>query len=153
MWRIDGRYCRECMLELGKEFDQHGRITLPKKRCDLCNVNYYFLKSTWSGKQQRHYCHICNEAVRNGVIPAKSTGPKLGKVPQVMMIFASLGVLMMILGLVYTILVAPYSHGNLLGILFGSTTTAMGFVLFKKTVKSRSMILGKAGLNQDPNAR
>ena len=54
---------------------------------------------------------------------------------------------MMVLGLAYTIAVAPTGQGNLLGIFFGSTTTAMGFVLFKKTVRSRSLILGKSRLS------
>ncbi len=143
MWRIEGKYCNECMLKLGKEFDRYGRITLPKKSCDLCNVNFYFLKSTWSGKQQRHYCHTCNEAVSNGVIPNRSKNLIPSKVPKVMMIFAALGILMMALGLFYTVSVGSSGQGNIIGILFGSTTTAMGFVLFKKTVKSRSLILGK----------
>lgn len=144
MWRIEGKYCRECMLELGKDFDQHGKITLPKRRCDLCNVDFYFLKSTWVGKQQKHYCHVCNEAVINGAIPDRSKGQSPGKVPQVMMMFAGLGVVMMALGLVYTLVIAPsVGQGSVLGILFGSATTAMGFVLFKKTTRSRSLILGK----------
>lgn len=147
MWRIEGKYCRDCMLELGKEFDQHAAITLPKRHCDLCNVGYYFLRSTWTGKQQKHYCHTCNEAVINGVIPDRSKGQSPGNVPRVMMVFAGLGVLMMVLGLVYTVAIAPNSQGNLLGILFGSATTGMGFILFKKTVKSRSLILGKAKMN------
>ncbi len=143
MWRIDGKYCKECMLELGNDFDVHAKVTLPKKHCDLCNVEFYFLKSTWVGKQQKHFCYVCNEAVLNGVIPDKSKGQSPGKVPQVMMIFAGLGVLMMVLGLVYTIMVAPSGEGNIVNILFGSVTTGMGFVLFKKTMKSRSMILGR----------
>jgi hypothetical protein len=48
------------------------------------------------------------------------------------------------MGLVYTVVIAPASQGNLLGILFGSATTAMGFILFKKTIRSRSLILGKS---------
>ncbi len=134
------------MLELGKDFDLYGRITSSKKQCDLCKVDFYFLKSTWSGKQKSHLCQVCSEAVLSGVIPDKLTAPKPGKVPQVMLIFAGLGVLMMALGLAYTVAVAPTGQGNLLGILFGSTTTAMGFVLFKKTVRSRSLILGKLRL-------
>jgi hypothetical protein len=61
-----------------------------------------------------------------------------------MIVFAGLGVLMMILGLAYTIVIAPTSEGNILGILFGSATTAMGFLLFKRTIRSRNLILGKA---------
>jgi hypothetical protein len=143
MWRIEGNYCKECMMELGKEFDKFGRISLPKKRCDLCKVEFYFLKSNLSANQKRHLCKVCNEAVVNGVIPNKLTDQRPGKIPQVMVAFAGLGVLMMVLGLVYTIAIAPASEGNILGILFGSATTAMGFVLFKKTVRSRNLILGK----------
>jgi hypothetical protein len=91
MWRIEGKYCKDCMLDLGKDFDQYGRITLSKKQCDLCKVDFYFLKSTWSGKQKRRLCQVCNEAVLSGVIPDKSAGPRPGKVPQVMLMFAGLG--------------------------------------------------------------
>lgn len=131
------------MLELGNDFDKHGHITLSKKACDLCHVDFYFLKSTWVGKKQKHYCHVCNEAAINGIIPDKSKGQIPSKIPKVMMIFAGLGVVMMVLGLVYTVVIAPSSQGNLLNVLFGSATTGMGFVLFKKTIKSRSLILGK----------
>jgi hypothetical protein len=132
------------MLELGKEFDQYGRITLSKKRCDLCKVDFYFLKTNLSGKQKRHLCKVCDEAVISGAIPDKLAGQKPGKIPQVMLVFAGLGVLMMVMGLVYTVAIAPFSQANLLGILFGSATTAMGFVLFKKTIRSRNLILGKS---------
>lgn len=61
-----------------------------------------------------------------------------------MMIFAALGIVMMALGLFYTVSVGSSGQANIVGILFGSTTTALGFILFKRTVKSRSLILGKA---------
>ena len=145
MWRIEGNYCKECMLELGKDFDQYARITLPKKRCDLCKVEFYFLKTNLSEKEKRHLCKVCNEAVLNGVIPDnKLLVRKPGRIPQVMIVFAGLGVLMMVLGLGYTLAIAPSGQGNILGILFGSATTAMGFVLFKKTIRSRNLLLGKA---------
>ncbi len=60
------------------------------------------------------------------------------------MIFAGLGVVMMALGLVFTLMVVPGGGPNLANILFGSITTALGFVLFRKTVRSRSLIMGKA---------
>ena len=132
------------MLELGKEFDQYGKITLSKKRCDLCKVDFYFLKTNLSEKQKRHLCKVCDEAVTSGAIPDKLAGQKPGKIPQVMLVFAGLGVLMMVMGLVYTVAIAPFSQANLLGILFGSATTAMGFVLFKKTIRSRNLIMGKS---------
>lgn len=143
MWRIPGYYCKECMLKLGQDFDDHGRITLPQTRCDLCHVEFYFLKSAWQGKKQGHYCDVCQQAVANGIIPDKNRQQPPQKIPQVMTLFAGLGVLMMGLGLVFTLMVAPGGESSLLNILFGSVTTALGFVLFKKTVRSRSLILGK----------
>ncbi len=142
MWRIQGYYCRDCMLKLGQDFDDHGRITLPLQRCDLCKVEFYFLKSAWQGKKQGHYCDVCQQAVTSGVIPDKSQQQVPQKLPQVMTVFAGLGVLMMGLGLVFTLMASGES--SLVNILFGSVTTALGFVLFKKTVRSRSLILGKA---------
>lgn len=142
MWRIPGYYCKECMLKLGQDFDDHGRITLPKQQCDLCNVEFHFLQSAWQGKKQGHYCDVCQQAVASGVVPDKGQKQVPQKLPHVMTAFAGLGVLMMGLGLVYTLMASGES--SLVNILFGSITTALGFVLFKKTVRSRSLILGKA---------
>jgi hypothetical protein len=142
MWRIQGYYCRDCMLKMGKDFDDHGRITLPMQPCDLCKVGFYFLKPAWQGKKQGHYCDVCHQAVTSGVIPDKAQKQVPQKLPQVMTVFAGLGVLMMGLGLVFTLMASGES--SLVNILFGSVTTALGFVLFKKTVRSRSLILGKA---------
>lgn len=144
MWRIPGYYCKECMLKLGHDFDDHGRITLPSQRCDLCNVEFYFLKSAWQGKKQGHYCDVCYQAVASGVIPDKTQRQVPQKLPQVMTVFAGLGVLMMGLGLVFTLMAGAGGQSSLVNILFGSVTTALGFVLFRKTVRSRSLVLGKA---------
>lgn len=142
MWRIPGYYCKECMFELGKDFDKHGRVVRPKQPCDLCSVEFYFLQNVWENKKQKHYCKVCSEAVSNGVIPAKGVGPAPKKLPQVMMIFAGLGVLMMVLGLMFTLMTAG-GEQSLANIMFGAVTTALGFVLFKKTVKSRNLLVGK----------
>ena len=143
MWRIPGYYCKQCMLTLGKEFDAHGKITFPKKSCDLCDVEYYYLRPARRNQQKGNYCHVCHEAVINGVIPDKTKGEIPKKLPNVMMIFAGLGVLMMVLGLVWTLTITPGGDSNLVNILFGAVTTALGFVLFRKTIKSRNLILAK----------
>lgn len=141
MWRIPGYYCKECMLHLGNDFDKHGAVTLPKRNCDLCNLEFHFLKSVWQGKKQLHYCDVCYHAVKSGSIPDKSAGRAPARLPHVLMIFAGLGVLMMGLGLVFTLMVTPNGDTNLVNILFGAVTTALGFILFKKTIKSRSLLL------------
>ena len=147
MWRIQGVYCKECMLELGNDFDKHGRITAPTRTCDLCHGEFYYLKSSWQGKQQRHYCDVCHQSVLSGVIPrvqqGQTTSPVTPKIPLVMTMFAGLGVLMMVMGLIFTVMVSPGSGQNIVNILFGAVTTALGFVLFRKTMKSRSLLVGK----------
>lgn len=143
MWRIPGYYCKDCMLILGKEFDKHGKLTLPKRKCDLCNVEFYYLQTAWQGKKQNHYCDVCHQAVISGAIPDKKQKNIPTKLPQVMMMFAGLGVLMMVLGLVFTLMVAPSSDANIVNIMFGAITTALGFVLFKKTIRSRSLLIAK----------
>lgn len=152
MWRIPGYYCKTCMLELGKDFDKHARITLPTRSCDLCNGEFYYLKSTWQGKQQKHYCDVCHQAVLSGVIPHPQQGrtvPITPKIPLVMTIFAGLGVLMMAMGLIFTLMVTPGNDQNIVNIMFGAITTALGFILFKKTMKSRSLIVGKSKIPSD----
>ena len=156
MWRVPGYYCRQCMLELGRDFDRHARITLPTVPCALCGVGYYFLKGCTKGGGKRHmYCKVCHEAVSSGAVPAvrqeaeqAGGGQKQLKAPPrnlplVMMIFAGLGALMMVMGLVFTMM-STGDDANVANILFGSVTTALGFVLLRKTLKSRSLLLGRA---------
>ena len=90
MWRIPGYYCKECMLKLGHDFDEHGRITLPIHQCDLCKLQFHFLKSAWQGKKQGHYCDVCHQAVTSGVIPDKNQKQVPQRLPQAMTVFAGL---------------------------------------------------------------
>lgn len=150
MWRIPGYYCKPCMMELGKEFDKHARIISPTRKCDLCGVDYYFMRPYNKGGIHRNYCQVCYEAISSGAVPpptahdAKKT-KKLPtppqKLPVVMIIFAGLGGLMMLLGLGFTMM-STGEDANITHILFGAITTALGFVLIRKTLKSRSLLLG-----------
>ena len=148
MWRIPGYYCKSCMVELGKEFDKYGRLTSPTKACSFCGVEYYFLKSGWSGNKQGRYCAVCLEAVKNGVVPEKTQDgkqkprPAPKQLPLAMIIFAGLGGLMMVMGLAFTMM-STGDNANVLNILFGAATTAMGFVLLRRTLKSRNLLLGQ----------
>lgn len=58
-----------------------------------------------------------------------------------MMIFAGLGGTMMVLGLAFTML-STGSDASVVNILFGAATTALGFVLLRKTLRSRSLLMG-----------
>lgn len=48
---------------------------------------------------------------------------------------------MMVLGLAFTML-STGSDANVVNILFGAATTALGFVLLRKTLRSRSLLMG-----------
>lgn len=162
MWRIPGYYCRQCMLDLGRDFDKHARITLPTSPCALCGVEYYYLKGcSKGGDGRRHkYCKVCHEAVSSGAVSARreqADGPKQPRpppknLPLVMMIFAGLGALMMVLGLAFTML-STGEDANVANILFGSVTTALGFVLLRKTLRSRSLLLGRAAASSSSSGR
>ena len=144
MWRIPGYYCKECMLELGKDFDKYAKIITPKKPCDLCKVEYYFLQNGPKEHKHKKYCHVCHEAVASGAIPKnpKEIGQQPKKLPLVMMIFAGLGGVMMLMGLIFTMM-ATGDDASVVNILFGAVTTALGFVLIRKTLRSRSLLLGR----------
>ena len=59
LWRIAGSYCKPCMMEIGKNWEDHGRVTLPMRACDLCQTEFYFLKTAWQGKKQKHWVTFC----------------------------------------------------------------------------------------------
>lgn len=147
MWHIPGYYCKPCMMDLGREFDKYGRLDSVTSPCAMCGVEYYFLKSAWSGGTQHKYCAVCHEAIKNGVVPPPKgqTRRKLPsqprQLPLTMIIFAGLGGLMMVMGLIFTMM-STGDDANVLNILFGAATTAMGFVLVRRTLKSRSLLLG-----------
>ena len=143
MWRVPGYYCKECMLHLGDDFDKNARITLPKKTCDLCELEFYYLKSAWRDKKQGHYCDVCHDAVKKGVIPDKSLGEAPKQLPLVLVTFAGLGVLMMLMGLVFTLMATSAGESSLPNILFGAITTALGFVLFRKAMRSRGLLMAR----------
>ena len=147
MWRIPGYYCKKCMIKLGDEFDRLGRLESVARPCGLCGVDFFFMKQATRGGKQMRYCAVCHEAIKNGAVPAKPapggprTRPPPKQLPVAMMIFAGLGGLMMVLGLIFT-MTSTGEDANVLHILFGAATTAMGFVLIRKTLKSRSLLLG-----------
>ena len=144
------------MMELGREFDKYGRLDSTTSPCAMCGVGYYFLKSAWTGTRQHRYCAVCHEAVKNGAVPPprdSSSPPRRPPPPQrlpiAMIIFAGLGGLMMVMGLVFTMMPTG-DDASVLNILFGAATTAMGFVLVRRTLKSRSLLMG-AGRGSSPS--
>ena len=62
--------------------------------------------------------------------------------PVSMMIFAGVGALMMVLGMVFTLVGTSTGEMDLLNILFGSFTTAAGFMLLRRTLRNRRLIAG-----------
>ena len=64
-------------------------------------------------------------------------------VPLMMAVFAAFGVFLMIAGFGYVILVAPQQDSNILHVIIGSCMSGAGFMLARKMVKVRNIILGK----------
>jgi len=54
----------------------------------------------------------------------------------------------MIAGLAYVVLVAPVQEASMLHIIVGSSMTAGGFMLARKMVKVRNVVLGKLSTTQ-----
>jgi hypothetical protein len=142
MFRIGGRYCKPCMVKVGENWEKFGRITFPMAPCDLCKTEFYFLKSAWQGKVQRYFCGVCYRTAISGILPDKNKGEAPGKMPISMMMFAGLGALMMVLGMLFTLVGTSAGEMNLVNILFGSFTTAAGFLLLRRTLRNRRLIAG-----------
>jgi hypothetical protein len=132
------------MKKIGQDFDDNGKITLPKRKCDSCKQEFFFLTTTWQDKQRHRCCHVCKdldftESSKGAFLP-----PVPPNVPLMMAVFAAFGVLLMIVGFAYVLLVAPQQDSNILHIIIGSSMTGGGFMLARKMVKVRNVILGKA---------
>ena len=142
MWRIGGSYCKPCMMAVGTNWEKYGKVTLPRTPCDLCRVDFFFLKPAWQGEKRKNFCGVCYRTAISGILPDKSKGEAPGNMPILMMIFAGLGALMMVLGLLFTVVGTASGEMNLVNILFGSFTTAAGFLLLRRTLRNRRLIAG-----------
>ena len=142
MWRIGGSYCKPCMMTVGANWEKYGKVTLPRTPCDLCRVDFFFLKPAWQGEKRKNFCGVCYRTAISGILPDKNKGEAPGNMPIPMMIFAGLGALMMVLGLLFTVVGTASGEMNLVNILFGSFTTAAGFLLLRRTLRNRRLIAG-----------
>ncbi len=142
-WRVQGYFCRRCMEKIGQDFDSHGKVTHPKRTCDSCHQEFYFLDSVWRDKKQLHCCSVCKDAgfVENPI--AAGLPPVPPRIPVMMAIFAAFGVMLMIAGFVYVVLVAPQQDSGILHVIIGSTMSGGGFMLARKMIKVRNLVLGK----------
>ena len=130
------------MMQIGKNWEDHGRVTLPMRACDLCQTEFYFLKTAWQGKKQKHFCDVCHKVALTGLLPDKSKKEMTNKFPIPMLIIGGLGGLLMIMGLFFTLMGDGSNEPNLLNILFGAATTAVGFLLVRRTINNRRLLLG-----------
>jgi len=145
-WRVHGYFCKDCMKKIGQDFDEHGKITLPTRKCDSCHQELYFLESVWHGKKQKHCCSICQGAGYIETPTGDGLPPVPPRVPIMMAIFAAFGILLMITGFAYVLLIAPQQDSNILHIIIGSSMTGAGFMLARKMVKVRNLVLGKINI-------
>jgi len=137
-WRVAGYFCKHCMKKIGQDFDDHGKITIPKKICESCNQEFYFLYPIWSDSKQHHRCHVC---ITVGVVKENDVPPIPPRIPIMMAIFAVFGILLMIMGFAYVLLVAPQTESGILHVIIGSSMSGAGFMLARKMIKVRNHML------------
>ena len=142
LWRIPGSFCKPYMMQIGANWEDHGRVTLPMRPCDLCRTEFYFLHTAWQGKKQKHFCDVCLKVAKSGVLPDPSKKEMTNKFPIPMLIIGGLGGVLMILGLFFTLLGGGEAGPNMINILFGAFTTGVGFLLIRRTINNRRLLLG-----------
>jgi hypothetical protein len=130
------------MMQIGQNWEEHGHVTLPMRPCDLCKTEFYFLKTAWQGKKQKHFCDVCHNVAKSGVLPDQSKKEMTNKFPIPMLIIGGLGGVLMILGLFFTLLGGGEEGPNMVNILFGAFTTGVGFLLIRRTINNRRLLLG-----------
>lgn len=142
MWRVPGLFCKPCMKKIGENMDKShtGTTNLEKQQCTLCKSEFYFLQSKARGEK---FCKFCYDIVTNSKSISNFDSPRTEKLPKVNMIWGILGLALMIAGLVFTLVNTSQVGGNLLSIIFGSMTTATGFIVFRKTLYSRRVLYGE----------
>ena len=64
------------------------------------------------------------------------------KFPIPMLIIGGLGGVLMILGLFFTLMGGGEEGPNMINILFGAFTTGVGFLLIRRTINNRRLLLG-----------
>ena len=142
LWRIPGSFCKPCMMQIGQNWEDHGRVTLPMRPCDLCRTEFYFLQTAWQGKKQKHFCDVCHNVAKDGILPDPSKKEMTNKFPIPMLIIGGLGGVLMILGLFFTLMGGGEEGPNMVNILFGAFTTGVGFLLIRRTINNRRLLLG-----------
>ena len=65
-----------------------------------------------------------------------------------MALFAAFGIFLMIAGFAYVMMVAPQQDSSILHVIIGSCMSGAGFMLARKMVKVRNIILGKTTINK-----
>jgi len=115
---------------------------IPMRPCDLCRTEFYFLKTAWQGKKQKHFCDVCHNVAKSGVLPDPSKKEMTNKFPIPMLIIGGLGGVLMILGLFFTLMGGGEEGPNMVNILFGAFTTGVGFLLIRRTINNRRLLLG-----------
>jgi len=142
-WRVPGYFCKPCMKEIGQDFDDHGKITLPRRTCDSCKQDFFFLTTKFQNKERHRCCNVCKDLTVIDPNSEPVLPPVPPRIPVMMALFAGFGILLMIAGLAYVMVVAPQQESSILHVIIGSCMTGAGFMLARKMVKVRNIVLGK----------
>ena len=85
---------------------------------------------------------MCHKVAISGMLPDASRKEMTNKFPIPMLIIGGLGGLLMVLGLVFTLMGGGEGGPNMVNILFGAFTTGVGFLLIRRTINNRKLLLG-----------
>ena len=84
---------------------------------------------------------VCHKVAISGALPDSSRKEMTHKFPIPMLIIGGLGGVLMVLGMVFT-LIGTGGEPNMINILFGAFTTGAGFLLIRRTLNNRKVLLG-----------
>lgn len=144
LWRIPGVYCKDCMIKIGKNFEESrgGEITLPKHRCSICKNEFFFTHSIRSDNTLHSYCTFCYEVLNNGGKSMPLAGSPT-PLPRSNLLAGIVGLVLIAGGLIFSFFIIGEEGANLLTFMVGSITSILGFFVFRKALLSNRLLYGK----------
>jgi hypothetical protein len=145
LWRIPGIYCKDCMLKVGRNFEEAegGIPTLPRFKCSTCKNEFFFTKSVKSGNTFELYCSFCYDMMNGGAQISSADNSPRTPLPRSNILVGIVGLVLLVGGLIFSFLIIREEGANLLTFLVGTGTSIVGFIIFRKALLSNRLLYGK----------
>ena len=142
-------HSRYNLIKENSEFNQLTEVFERNIKQILDNWEFFFLNTSWQNKKRHSCCQICKDLdFTESSIKEPRLPPVPARVPTMMALFAAFGIFLMIAGFAYVMMVAPQQDSSILHVIIGSCMSGAGFMLARKMVKIRNIILGKTTINK-----